>query len=199
MITTIIFDLAEVLLKGTKGIGYLLGPMLNLPPEQVFPLLKGPELESLFHGQLSEEEYWQKILHKNQWKLSIEQLKEVVRKNFQEINGTRAILEKLKQKGYKLGLLSVHAKEWVDHCDHKYDYHKLFHSICYSFEIGISKSDKKSYLHILQRLQATPTECLFIDDKEVNLAAARELGLQTLLFRNADQLKKDLPTFSIRI
>ena len=101
MITTIIFDLAEVLLKGTKGIGYLLGPMLNLPPEQVFPLLKGPELESLFHGQLSEEEYWQKILHKNQWKLSIEQLKEVVRKNFQEINGTRAILEKLKQKLFK--------------------------------------------------------------------------------------------------
>lgn len=199
MITTLIFDLGEVILKGLRGVDHLLEPLLNLNPECIWEQLKGPELDAFFHSKISEEEYWLKTAQKNKWNIRVDQLKEIIRKNFQEIHGTREILEKLKQKGYKLGLLSIHGKEWIDYCDRKYDYHKLFHSTCYSFEVGVSKPDPKAYLHILERLQANPKECLFIDDKEENLKAARELGLQTILFQNAEQLKKDLAALSIRI
>jgi FMN phosphatase YigB (HAD superfamily) len=33
-----------------------------------------------------------------------------------------------------------------------------------------------------------PTRCYFVDDTEVNVAAARELGLQTHRFRNTARL-----------
>jgi FMN phosphatase YigB (HAD superfamily) len=44
-------------------------------------------------------------------------------------------------------------------------------------------------LHITQR---EPGECLFIDDRSLNLECARELGMRTIHFQNSNQLREDL-------
>ncbi len=191
-ITTIIFDLAEVLLTGLLGVERHLEPILGIRAEEIEKMLHGKELISLFHGEITEEEYWLKVTKKNRWDVNVRILKETIRSNFVEIEGTRRIVERLKEKGYKLGLLSVHTKEWVDHCVKKFDYHKLFHSTQYSFEVQLSKPDKRAYKLILQKLASKPEECLFIDDNPKNVKAAEELGMQTIHFKNAKQLKKEL-------
>ena len=76
--------------------------------------------------------------------------------NVKSIPLNENIIEKLKDKQFKLGLLSVHAKEWIEYCDKKYGYHRLFDSTLYSFEIAVSKPDKKAYRTILQRLNSKP-------------------------------------------
>ncbi len=199
-ITTIIFDLAEVLLTGLLGMEDHLAPRLKLKKEDIQnQLLHGKESASLFHGEITEEEYWQQMVKKNNWNISTKELKEIVRANFKEIPGTRKIIQKLKDKGYKLGLLSVHTKEWIDHCLMKFDHHKLFHATAYSFEVHVSKPDKKAYESILQKLNAKPEECLFIDDSLKNTIAAKEIGMQTIQFKNAEQLKEELAKLSINI
>ncbi len=192
MITTIIFDLSEVYLKGLLGIQHCLEPILKINANKIYPKLKGEELVALFHGELTEEEYWKKIILKNKWKIDINSLKKAARENFEEIEGVREIIKKLKERRFKLGLLSIHTKEWVDYCEKKFDYHKLFHSILYSFEVGISKPDKKIYELILEKLESKPGECIFIDDNEKNLIPAQELGIKTILFKNSKQLRKEL-------
>jgi putative hydrolase of the HAD superfamily len=162
-------------------------------------MLRGEELEKLFHGQITEDEYWQQVSKNNKWKIDINILKKAIRDNFQEVEGIRTIIEKLKQRGYNLGLLSVHAKEWVDYCNHRYGYHKLFDSILYSFEVGLSKPNKKVYELILNKLKARPEECLFIDDKESNLVTARELGIRSIQFKNYKQLIYDLKREGISV
>ncbi len=199
MVKTIIFDLGEVYIRGLLGVERALKPLLGLTEKEIYKMLRPTDRTDFFHGKITEEEYISKVIKKNNWKLSTEQVKGIIRENFVEIEGTREIIEKLKSHGFQLGLLSVHGREWIEHCNNKYGYHKLFHSTLYSFENGISKPDRGAYEGILKRLGAKPQDCLFIDDKEENLLAAEKIGIKTILFKNAEQLKRDLRNFSIAL
>lgn len=197
MIGTIIFDLSEVYLRGLKGVERTLEPVLGMERREIFKRLDGEELAGLFHGRMSEDEYWSKIIMKNGWKIGAGALKKAVRENFSEIAGTREIILRLKGKGFRLGLLSNHAREWAEFCSHKFGYHKLFHSVLYSFEVGVSKPDTKIYALSLERLDARPEECVFVDDMEANLAPARRLGMRTILFRSPEQLERELASLGL--
>jgi putative hydrolase of the HAD superfamily len=72
----------------------------------------------------------------------------------------------------------------------------VFFSSCF---LGIRKPDEVIYRTALQVTQRAPDECLFIDDREVNLECPRELGLQTILFRDANQLQMALAEIGIDI
>ena len=68
-------------------------------------------------------------------------------------------------------------------------YFSVFFSSCF---LGLRKPDEVIYRLVLQVTQRSPSECVFIDDREVNLECPRELGLHTILFQNATQLRSDL-------
>lgn len=199
MITTIIFDLAETYLNGIPGLEKKLEPILGRKAADIYDEIWGEDLPSFFRGEISEEEYWTRAIKNNRWNTDSKTLKRVLRENIYELEGTREIIEALKEKGFRLGLLSVHGKEWIEYCEATFDYHKLFAATEYSFEAGVSKPDKKAYLRILKKLKAKPDECIFIDDNPRNLPPAEALGIKTILFKNANQLRKDLIPFGIRI
>jgi putative hydrolase of the HAD superfamily len=72
----------------------------------------------------------------------------------------------------------------------------VFFSSCF---LGLRKPDESIYRLVLQVTQRTPEECIFIDDREVNLECPRELGLATILFRDAEQLRQELQQHGIEI
>jgi epoxide hydrolase-like predicted phosphatase len=199
MITTIIFDLGETYINGVPGLEKRLEPILGRKAAQIYSEIQGEDLLSFFRGEISENEYWGRAIRSNKWNASPATLRSVVRENFYEMTGTRKIIEALKAKGFRLGLLSVHGKEWIEHCENKFDYRKLFDSVEYSFEAGVCKPERKAYERILRKLGAKPGECLFIDDVSKNLPPAEALGIKTILFRTPAQLKKDLASFGIEI
>jgi putative hydrolase of the HAD superfamily len=68
-------------------------------------------------------------------------------------------------------------------------YFPVFFSSCF---LGLRKPDEAIYRMVLQVAQRTPEECLFIDDREVNLECPGELGIKTILFKEAAQLRTEL-------
>lgn len=199
MITTIIFDLGEVYINGVPGLEDRLKPILGTDVKKIYKEIWGEDLASYFRGELTEDEYWAKAIKNNKWNTNAKTLKRVLRENIYEVKGTRAIMEALRAKGFKLGILSIHGKEWIAYCERVFKYHKLFDATEYSFEAGITKPKKEAYLRILKKLKAKPEACLFIDDNPKNLPPAEALGIKTILFKNANQVRKDLITFGIRI
>lgn len=167
MITTIIFDLSEVYLGGMYGIEekIALHSGQEVPNDYIHRL---DVTHDFFHGKITEEEFWKGLIENHSWNIDIPTLKKLVRSQMTEVEGTRDIMERLHKNGYKLGLLSIHAKEWIDHAESQFDFHKLFHSRLYSFEAGVSKLDPRAFEMILEKLGASPQECLFIDDHYVN-------------------------------
>jgi len=68
-------------------------------------------------------------------------------------------------------------------------YFSAFFSSCF---LGLRKPDEAIYRVVLQVTQRAPEESLFIDDREVNLECPRELGINTILFKDAAQLRTEL-------
>ncbi len=195
MITTVIFDLSEVLLSGAAGSEKLLEKRLSRKITDSELLIS--EIDRLFTGEISEDIYWQLVIEHNSWDITISELKKAIRQNFREIKGTRKIIEGLKQKGYKLGLLSNHAKEWIIYCETNYKYQGLFHEVVYSYQAGFSKPHPNIFLFILKKLKVKPEECLFIDDHIKNIESARRLGFNTIHFISPEDLKRKLKELKI--
>ena len=71
-----------------------------------------------------------------------------------------------------------------------------FFSSCF---LGLRKPDEAIYRLVLHVTQRVPDQCIFIDDREVNLECPRELGMNTILFRNAAQLRADLTELGVEL
>lgn len=72
---------------------------------------------------------------------------------------------------------------------HLRDYFSAFFSSCY---LGCRKPNPKIYRLALEITQCRPEECIFVDDRPLNLECARELGMRALHFVNAKRLRADL-------
>jgi putative hydrolase of the HAD superfamily len=68
-------------------------------------------------------------------------------------------------------------------------YFPVFFSSCF---LGLRKPDEAIYRAVLEITQRAPDQCVFIDDREVNFECPRELGLRTIHFQDAMQLRREL-------
>jgi putative hydrolase of the HAD superfamily len=71
-----------------------------------------------------------------------------------------------------------------------------FFSSCY---LGVRKPDEGIYKLALEVTQRKAEECLFIDDRELNLECARYLNMRTIHFQNAAQLRSDLAANGVNL
>jgi putative hydrolase of the HAD superfamily len=74
------------------------------------------------------------------------------------------------------------------------DYFSAFFSSCY---LGVRKPQLAAYQKAMQITQRRPQECLFIDDVAENIDAARSLGMETIHFLDAGQLRQSLQDMDI--
>jgi 2-haloacid dehalogenase len=62
---------------------------------------------------------------------------------------------------------------------------------------GVAKPDPAVFLRLLDRFDLTPKTTLMIDDTKENLDTARQLGMQTILFRSSRQLRMELEAAAV--
>ncbi|TQE33087.1 HAD family hydrolase [Streptomyces ipomoeae] len=65
----------------------------------------------------------------------------------------------------------------------------LAHTVVNTARIGVAKPDPRVYHIAAERVGATPERCLFIDDTEANVTAARDAGMAALHYRTFDALR----------
>jgi putative hydrolase of the HAD superfamily len=73
---------------------------------------------------------------------------------------------------------------------------KLFLSSCY---VGLRKPDAAIYQLALRLRQQPSANCVFIDDRALNLECAQREGMKTIQFRNAAQLEQDLRALGVEV
>jgi putative hydrolase of the HAD superfamily len=84
-------------------------------------------------------------------------------------------------------------REWEEKWRAKLPIDEIFELVVDSAWVGMRKPDPAIYELTLERLgDIEPTECLFIDDNEVNVEAARELGMTAIHFESTEQALADI-------
>lgn len=83
--------------------------------------------------------------------------------------------------------IESHYRVHLKRCDYRF-----FDKVYASHLIGYQKPDHQFYIHILKQEGAAPTQAVFIDDTKENVEAALNLGIQSFLFTNAEELRQRL-------
>ena len=105
------------------------------------------------------------------------------------------ILEQVK-KNYQMLLLSnsneIHYDLYVRDLQLRFGYREfdeLFDKSYFSFDMHLSKPDPEVYEFVVNQHDLNPSETLFIDDNEENIAAAAKLGLRTYLLEKPERIR----------
>ncbi len=110
-----------------------------------------------------------------------------------------AIIKAL-HSSYNLVLLSDNNEITVNNLKaYRSDMLGLFGKKYFSYELKMLKPDPKLFAFVLEDLKLSTSECIFIDDKQDIIDAAKQCGINGILFSSADQLKKELRKLKIKI
>ena len=101
------------------------------------------------------------------------------------------------KKCYKLALISNDSSEWSRYFRDRYKINEYFDVITVSGDIRIKKPDERIFKITLEKLGCLASDCTYIDDRRYNLAAAKSLGMDTILFnsRNVEYGGKTVMSF----
>ena len=76
--------------------------------------------------------------------------------------------------------------------EQRYRFAAMTDLIIYSHEEGMRKPEQRIYELACKRLGVQPGDMIFLDDIEENVAAARELGIHAILFKDTAQAIADI-------
>jgi putative hydrolase of the HAD superfamily len=202
-ITAIILDYGKVLVRSptTQEFGRM-AEMFDVSFESFYQLWeesRGPYDRSDFTA----EEYWLKLAAQTNTSLDDRQIK-ILRQTEVEIwaHANPDMLDWVNQlhaAGIKTALLSNMPWDLVKYVRANFHWMENFSFKTFSAEVRLIKPDPEIYEHTLRGLGVTAAEALFVDDREINVEAARALGIRSIQFQSTAQLKKELEALGFPI
>jgi putative hydrolase of the HAD superfamily len=194
VITNIFFDIGGVLL--TDGWGFnsrrAAAEQFQLDWEE-YSYRHERVAHSLETNQLSLERYLDRAVFYQERHFSREEFRAFIFAQSQPKPESLEILRQLAaSKRYRLGVINNEILELnlyrIEHFGLR-EFFPTFFSSCF---LGQRKPDEAIYRTALYVTQCQAAESIFIDDRKANLDCPRELGMLTIHFENAEQLRQDL-------
>ena len=106
---------------------------------------------------------------------------------------TRDMILSLKERGFKIYILSNYPNEvWDLHSKTQFTFADIVDGMVVSGKINLLKPNKEIYLHLFDKYNLKPEECVFLDDREKNIIAAREQGMHGIIFKGDEEGMKEL-------
>ncbi len=192
-IKVIAFDFGGVIATtDKKEVAQFISKTLNLSPEQTNEALL--QLKRYTKSGKEEQDFWLTYAQSMGIKLPVDwmnQLEKNRRKNLKEIPGMVNVVKNLQRQGFQTALLS-NVRMSQARIKSELGLYQMFNPILLSYQTGFSKPDPQAYNNLLEQLKVPKEDVLFIDNKLENVQAAKSLGLDAILFIDADQLVEEL-------
>ena len=202
MITTILFDYGKVLGSDSNEWNTYFKEVLDLTglnAEELDKIWVKYWYDDLRTGKIKLAFFWEEISKIAKKPVSSEKLIKVYLDKFNIFDSVLEVAKKLKDNGYKLVILANESIEAMDTKVKKFHLDKIFDNIYSSGEIGLAKPHKEAFEYVLNNLEVSSEEVVFIDNLKRNTKAAEKLGIKSIVFKDVEQLKKDLKMFGVEV
>ncbi len=147
-------------------------------------------------GDITAEAYWTALAKHAGVEIDAAQLSDVCRWDVEMWGSANEQmvdwLRRLRASGIKTGLLSNIHPAMIAYLRENFDWLDQFDFKTLSAEVRMIKPDPAIYEHTLRGLGVAAAEAIFIDDREINVEAAKKLGIRALRFRSVEKLREDL-------
>jgi putative hydrolase of the HAD superfamily len=101
----------------------------------------------------------------------------------------------LKEKGYKIYILSNYPKKTYDLTRKQLEFINDCDGALFSFEIKKIKPDPDIFISLMNKYNFNATEAVFLDDNINNIEAAQKLGFKTIHFTSRERALEELNKF----
>lgn len=109
-----------------------------------------------------------------------------------------SLAKRLKSSGYKISILS-NMTDSSKKINVKRGVFGYFSSVVLSCDMKCMKPHRKIYLAFLKMSKLRPQECIFIDNRKKNFYYPKKLGMKTVHYKNASQLRRDLARHGVSL
>lgn len=117
----------------------------------------------------------------------------ILKEGFALLTTCASQLDASGNKRHKLYVLSNASPDsYANFMEHFGEIFTLFDGIIMSANCGFSKPDARIYNHLLQQYNLEPSSCILIDDKEVNVLAAKAAGMQGIVYCDYESAAQEL-------
>jgi putative hydrolase of the HAD superfamily len=193
-IENVVFDLGGVLVTWKPD--EIIAGVFDDPDLQALirrEIFQHPDWVEIDKGHLEETDAIQRFHERTGVPLTkLEELMQFVKESLTPIPKSIELLEELAAQGLNLYCLSnmpvcrfAHIQSLHNFCHH-------FKGIIISGEVKMMKPDREIFKHLLSEFQLQTSATVFVDDFPINIEAAKEAGLNTILFRDADDCRHQL-------
>lgn len=195
-IRAVIFDFGEVLCEPPDPVILArMAEVFRATPEKFVELYHASR-PPYDRGDVAPEEYWKNFTEREGVKADAalrEQLRQWDLQMWSRIRGdmvewSQALID----AGYRTSILSNMQHDMIAHVRRSFPWIHKFHYQIFSAEVRSAKPDPLIYEKCLECLAVGPDETLFVDDREVNLAAARKQGIVGVQVQSVEQLRDEL-------
>jgi putative hydrolase of the HAD superfamily len=145
-------------------------------------------------GQITTADFVQEMNRILGTNLTVDEFKAIWTLTFRENKDMAALMTALKAQ-VPLYLLSNTNEIHYDFLQANYQVARHFSQLILSYKLGCTKPAQRIYQEVLNLSGHVGSNCLFIDDLEVNIKAASEFGIQTIHFQGIEDLKTRLLNF----
>jgi putative hydrolase of the HAD superfamily len=151
-------------------------------------------------GNISMDEYLNRTLFYRPRAFTREEFIAFMYAQSKEYPASRAILDQVSKSGqYFIGAINNEPLELNQYRIENFDLRRNFQVFFSSCYIHSRKPEELIFRVALAVTQRDPAKCLFIDDRPLNLESPRRLGINTIHYQNAEQLRADLRTFGVEV
>jgi HAD superfamily hydrolase (TIGR01509 family) len=141
-------------------------------------------------GRLTEADYVARFFRDGR-PVDADALRACVHDAYCWIDGMQDLLVDLKAAGCEMHALSNYPA-WYQLIDEKLQLSRFLDWTFVSCKTGVRKPDPQAFLGAAATLEVDPQQCLFIDDRPVNVNAAQLVGMVAILYHSAEQLREEL-------
>ena len=194
MIRNIIFDVGKVLVsyepeEMMRKLGYT-EEQIRIVNEAMFC---NPLWDEADRGLRSCEEYHEAFLNQNP------EHKDIIQKAYEHIGDCIELLPhamdwilEMKERGYHVYILSNYSEYTFEVTKEKLAFLPLMDGIVFSYKTKMGKPDEGIYKKLISEFFLEEEESVFIDDRRENVESARRIGIESILFNDYNQAKKEL-------
>lgn len=115
----------------------------------------------------------------------------MVRSSYRYLDGIEPLLADLRAQGVPMHAMSNYPC-WYRFIEERLALSRYLEWSFVSCETGLRKPAREAYEHAARTLGVAPERCVFVDDRQKNVDAARAVGMRGVVFQSAEQLRAEL-------
>ncbi len=123
-------------------------------------------------------------------KFDHEKLKFCMTNAYRWLDGMKELLTKLREARFSIHALSNYP-EWYRLIEERLGLSRYIEWSFVSCHTGVRKPDPEAFMVAVRALGVDPGDCIFVDDQEGNCRASHGVGMDAILFRNAERLRAE--------